>query len=331
MPPSERSFIISRVPFRIPLGGGSTDMPSYYAEHGGFIFAVAIDLYMDIFIKEPIVDDNIHMHYMHYESETSVDDVKHTIGREALRMVGLKDKVLISFKADTPAGTGLGSSGACSVALLKGLSLYTGRSLSNIEAAEQAFVLTQNLKLPDGKQDPYACSIGGFSVLEIAQDGTVDVSKPVISTDTVQRFLDSALLFYTGIRRDSKPILSAQSSASVLEMKHRTKEIGRKVLECFVNGDLDTFGNLLDEHWQVKRGMAEGMTSDMLDAVYVAARAGGALGGKILGAGGGGYFLLYCPTVESRQSVREAMKQFNLREVHFGVDDQGARASIFKF
>src|SRR3989344_3397199 len=161
MPPSERSFIISRVPFRIPLGGGSTDMPSYYTKHGGFIFAAAIDLYMDIFIKEPIVDDNIHMHYLHYESETSVDDVKHTIGREALRMVGLKDKVLISFKADTPAGTGLGSSDACSV--------------------------------------------GGFSVLEISQDGTVEVSKPTISPETIQRFLDSTLLFYTGIRRDSKP------------------------------------------------------------------------------------------------------------------------------
>src|SRR3989344_614131 len=173
-------IILSRTPFRLTLGGGSTDLPSYYEKYGGFIFAMTINMYMDILIKKPASDDNIHIQYMKYEVESSVDHVRHTIGREALKMTGIKNKVLISFTADTPAGTGLGSSGACAVGLLKGLSLYQGKDIDNIEAAAQAFVLTRNLNLPDGKQDPYICALGGFAVLEIAPDGSVNIIRPNI-------------------------------------------------------------------------------------------------------------------------------------------------------
>ena len=189
----ELPVIFSRVPFRLSLGGGSTDMPSYYGKHGGFIFAAAIKMYMDIFIKKTVSDDYIHMHYTKYEFETSADTVKHTIGREALRMTGVKNGVLLSFSADTPAGTGLGSSGACAVALLKGLSAYQGRGMGNREAAEQSFQLTQNLGLPDGVQDPYVCALGGFVVLDIETNGNVKVLKPLIASDVVRRFCENSL------------------------------------------------------------------------------------------------------------------------------------------
>ncbi|MEK9183896.1 MAG: galactokinase, partial [Patescibacteria group bacterium] len=230
-------IILSRTPFRLPLGGGSTDMPSYYEKYGGFIFAVTIDLYMDIFIKKPLSDDFVHMHYMKSESVLTADEVKHTIGREALKMSGIKNSILIFFAADTPSGTGLGSSGACSVGLIKGLSLYKEVEINNLEVAEQSFVLTQNLGLPDGKQDPYVCALGGFVVLEIDNDGKVAVIRPDIAPEIINRFFGNTLFFYTGVRRDSEPILAAQDKERVLNLKHKTKEIGRQIYQCFISGD----------------------------------------------------------------------------------------------
>ncbi len=324
-------IILSRTPFRLPLGGGSTDMPSYYEKYGGFIFAVSINMYMDILIKKPLSDDYVHMHYTQYESESSADNIRHTLGKEALRMIGIKNGISVSFKADTPSGTGLGSSGACSVGLLKGLSLYKGMEMGNLEAAEQSFVLTQNLGLPDGKQDPYACALGGFSVLNISTNGETEVIKPNIAKETTDRFFKNCLFFYTGIRRNSKSLLSAQNNERVLELKHRTKKIGQDIYQCFLRGDLDKFGSLLDEHWQVKKLMLSGMSNEWLNDVYEAAKKAGAFGGKIMGAGGGGYFMFYCPTEEIRQSVRQALRGFDMREMNFDIDEQGARTKTIHF
>jgi len=321
-------IILSRVPFRLPLGGGSTDLPSYYEKYGGFIFATTINLYMDVLIKEPIVDDYIHMQYMKYEFESSIENIKHTIGREAIRMNGITNKILVSFTADTPSGTGLGSSGACSVALLKGLSRFKGRELSNTEAAEQSFRLTQNLGLPDGKQDPYACALGGFVVLDIQKNGTVVVRRPAISPETARMFVRNTLLFYTGIRRNSKPLLTTQNTRQAMELKHRIKDIGKKVHASFCAGDLDAFGRLLDEHWLLKKSMSSGMSSDWLNEIYAAAKKAGALGGKIMGAGGGGYFMFYCPTPVIRSAVRDALRRINLREVRYAIDTKGARTKV---
>ncbi|MEK7646892.1 MAG: galactokinase [Patescibacteria group bacterium] len=325
MPPS---IILSRTPFRLPLGGGSTDLPSYYEKYGGFIFAAAINMYMDIVIKKPLSDDHVHMQYMQYEYEPSADRIKHTIGREALRMMGIENKVLVSFTADTPAGTGLGSSGACSVGLLKGLSLYKGREISNLVAAEQSFVLTQNLGLPDGKQDPYACALGGFMVLDIGQDGQVTVRRPAIKPETAEAFWQNTLFYYTGIRRNSKSLLDAQSHKRVLELKHRTKHIGQDILMAFERGALDDFGRLLDEHWNIKKEISVNMTNEWLDVVYAAAKTAGALGGKIMGAGGGGYFMFYCRSEDDKQSVRRALADFGMREMNLRIDDQGARTTV---
>lgn len=321
-------IILSRVPFRLPLGGGSTDLPSYYEKYGGFIFATTINLYMDVLIKEPVVDDYIHMQYMKYEFESSIENIKHTIGREAIRMNGISDKILISFTADTPSGTGLGSSGACSVALLKGISCFKGRELSNREAAEQSFCLTQNLELPDGKQDPYACALGGFVVLEIHKNGTVVVKRPPISPQTARRFVKNTLLFYTGVRRDSKPLLTVQNTRQAMELKHQIKDIGRNVHASFCAGDLDAFGRLLDDHWRLKKSMSSGMSSDWLDEIYAVAKKAGALGGKIMGAGGGGYFMFYCPTPAIQHAVRDTLRKLNLREVQYAIDTKGARTKV---
>lgn len=318
-------IILSRTPFRLSLGGGSTDLPSYYERYGGFIFAVAINMYMDIFIKKPVTDDLVHMHYLKYESEASADKIKHTIGREALKMTGVKDRVLVSFNADTPAGTGLGSSGACAVGLLKGLAVFKGKKMTNLEAAEKSFELTQNLGLPDGKQDPYICALGGFTVLEIAKSGRVKIIKPKIADKTRDKFLKNTLLFYTGVHRESAPILKAQNIQKTLELKHQTKKIGQEVYKCFLKNDLDRFGELMDEHWRIKKSMSSSMSNDKFDDIYELAKKAGASGGKIIGAGGGGYFMFYCPTPSAGQQVRRVLKKFNLREMNFGIDERGAR------
>ena len=319
------TFILSRTPFRLPLGGGSTDLPSYYEKYGGFIFAVSINLYMDIIIKRPVVDDLIHLHYASHEAEEGVENIKHNLAREALKAMDVKNRISISFKSDTPAGTGLGSSGACAVGLFKGLALYQGREMSNLEAAERSFALTEKLKLPDGKQDPYSCALGGFTVLEIAADGTVQPAKPQIDDDTIDKFFKQALFFYTGINRDSHPLLAAQNEERVLALKHQTKTIGRQIYQSFLKGDLDQFGHLLDEHWQIKKSMSGGMSSPRLDEVYQAARTAGALGGKILGAGGGGYFMFYCSSMQIQDQVRRTLNKYNLREIKLAIDKIGSR------
>jgi D-glycero-alpha-D-manno-heptose-7-phosphate kinase len=183
-------LILSRVPFRLPLGGGSTDLPSYYRKHGGFIFAAAIDLYMDVLIKQTRSDDLINVHYKSFEGVSAVEEVQHPFAREALKTTGLTKGISISFKADTPAGTGLGSSGACAVALLKGLSRYAGKEMSPRKAATEAFAITRRLGLPDGMQDPYVCAYGGFTVLRIGRDGIVRVERPHIARATIDEFFD---------------------------------------------------------------------------------------------------------------------------------------------
>src|SRR3989344_4422843 len=274
--------IFSRVPFRIPLGGGSTDLPSYYSKYGGFIFSVAINMYMDLFIKEPRTDDFIHVHYREFEAVRKVEDVKHDLAREALRTLKISNKVAISFKADTPAGTGLGSSGACAVALLKGLHLYkTGKDLPNIRVAK-----------------------------------------------TVKDFFDHTLFFYTGINRYSTPILNTQSEKRVLELKHITKDIGRQIYNAFSDNDLDTFGSLMDEHWKIKKQMSGQMSNPIFDDIYKAAKEAGALGGKIMGAGGGGYFMFYCPSNDAKKRVRRTLIRTNMREMKWNLEKKGARTKV---
>ena len=295
------------------------------------MFGVAINLYMDILIKNTKSDNLIHVHYRQFESVDHPKKVEHELAREALLALGIRDSVAISFKADTPAGTGLGSSGACTVALLKGLSVFSGNEISNKIAAEKSFFITQKLGLPDGPQDPYLCSVGGFTVLNIDKDGEIEIIKPRIKKEISKNFFDNTLFFYTGVKRDSSKILAAQDHKKALELKHQTKNIGLEIYKSFETGNLESFGPLLDEHWKIKKEMSGNISNPVFDGIYNKAKRAGALGGKIMGAGGGGYFMFYCGSKKSKDNVRQALKSFGMKEMFFDADLLGARHKIISF
>ena len=293
-------MIVVRTPFRIPLGGGSTDLPSYYSQHGGFIFAASINLYLYITVTRPPVDDLIRFKYSQSEEVNSLDELRHNLGREALRAHGITGGIEVASVADVPQGAGLGSSGSYMVGLLHALHALKGNTPTKEELAHEACHLTMNvLKFPDGKQDPYATALGGFPLFEIEKNGTVNVMDADISSETTRQFEENSLLFYTGALRGSKDILAEQNQKTtagdqnMIEQKHKTKEIGKKILDAFRRGALSEFGSLLDEHWRVKKQMSQKMSSGRFDAIYETAKSAGALGGKLLGAGGGGFFLFY--------------------------------------
>ena len=321
-------MIITRTPLRVSLGGGSTDLPSYYERFGGFIFGVAIRMYFDVFVRILRFDRRIHFQYSSYEAVDSMGELKHNIGREVLRLVDWGGGVDVTFKSDTPVGTGLGSSGSCAVGLLNALTVFQQDPRSPQELAEMSFQITQNLGWSDGKQDPYLAALGGFTVLRIAEDGQVRIERPSIKPSTVEMFSRRCLLFYTGTRRDSNEVLKDQNKRKVLELKHKTKRIGEFILAAFEGGDLDRFGELMHEHWRVKREMSVLISSRDFDDVYNLARSSGASGGKLLGAGGGGYFLFYCPTEGSREGVRVSISNIGLVEVPLEVDCVGTRVLL---
>ena len=323
--------MIARTPFRISLGGGSTDLPSYSRAHGGFIFGFAINMHIDVMVRRPVIYDRIDLQYRQFESVTSLDQIKHPIGREALKMLGIDRAISIYFKSDTPIGTGLGGSGSCAVGLLNALWHHKGvLAKKQQELAEEAFQITQRLDLPDGKQDPYIGALGGFVVMEIAPDDTVTWHRPDIDEDTIQKFLDQSLFFYTGIRRESEDILRAQGAKPV-ELKHRTKAIGRQTLDAFLRGNLDDLGPLMNEHWHLKKEMSEKITAPEIDQAYEFAMANGACGGKLVGAGGGGYLLFYCNDVEDKLHLADAVSAAGMTVIPIQVDYRGAQVKSIQF
>lgn len=328
-------MIISRTPFRLSLGGGSTDLPSYYSKHGGFIFAVALNLYFDVIIRKIHFDDSIGFRYSQTERVKSWKDLKHEIGRKAFEIVNWNEGVGIdvAFTAEALAGTGLGSSASFTVGLLNALYAFKGQQVEQQDLAEKAFEITQNLGWSDGKQDPYVAALGGFIVLEIAADGKVTILRPKISPATIDLFTKNTTFWYTGEKRrgSSDDILKIQNDRRVLELKHKTKEIGRKILASFESGNLSKFGRLMDEHWQIKREMSGKISGQKFDQLYELAKANGALGGKLIGAGGGGYFIFYCDDSRSKENVISALKKAKLRMIPLGIDYEGTRVSNFHF
>lgn len=324
-------MILIRTPFRLSLGGGSTDLPAYYERYGGFIFAVTINLYMYVGINRPPTDDLIRLKYRESEEVTQVGDLKHSLTRVALQHIGVERMVDIFSVADIPDGTGLGSSATFLVGLLNALHTLQGDNLSRRHLAEEAFELaTQNVGLPDGKQDFYLASFGNFCVLEIAPNGAVAVANANITHQLQKEFERRTLLFYTGVRRSSFGFLRQQQidienkENKEINAKHRIKEIGRKILYAFENHNLDKFGQLLDEHWQVKRSSSTQMSNDVYDTIYKKIKKHGALGGKIVGAGGGGFFMVFCQE-GAQEAVRNIFKEYHYREVEFQVDSAGTK------
>jgi D-glycero-alpha-D-manno-heptose-7-phosphate kinase len=325
-------MIISRAPVRISLGGGGTDLPSYYKKFGGFLVAAAIDKYIFISINKRFVS-SIRLSYSETEIVDSVDQIKHRIFREALRLLGIANQVEIVSIADVPSNCGLGSSSAFTVSLLNGLHAYKREFVSLKDLAEEACRLEiEILGEPIGKQDQYLSAIGGLCSLTFEKSGEVIVEPLQLAADKLMDLENNISLFYTGVERRASEILSSQNvrtktnDDAVLSTLHKIKEIGLDSRRALERGDLDEFGALLDFHWQVKKTLSGKISSPRFDEVYETARRAGALGGKIMGAGGGGFFMFYSQNKKGR--LIEALGHLGLSYTPFRFDFEGAKILV---
>jgi D-glycero-alpha-D-manno-heptose-7-phosphate kinase len=322
-------MIITRSPLRVSLGGGGTDLPSYYREHGGFLVAAAIDKYVYITLHQTFVQELI-IKYSKLERVATIDEIEHPIIREALRFVGVTNPHLeLTSMADIPAGTGLGSSGSFTTALLKALHAYKRNIIHPAElAAEACAIELDRLGEPIGKQDQYAAAIGGITAFTFHQDGRVEYRPVRLSEETHFSLEDNLLLFFTGYSRSASAILkdqddrSKQNDRAILENLHFTKELGFKSLDALEAGHLDEFARLMDRHWQEKKTRSGGMSNPQINDWYDHARANGALGGKLIGAGGGGFLMFYAA---DKTKLRHAMREKGLQEVRFRFDFEGTK------
>ncbi len=327
-------MILSRAPFRLSLGGGGTDLPSYYSDHGGFILSAAINKYLYIYVNRPAADDFIRVKYSRYEQVRSPEEIQHDLVRPALKLLKLTTGLEIASMADVPDGTGLGSSGAYLVALLIALYEFKREKVPTQALAEMACYIEMELAgHPVGKHDHYLAAFGGITCLEIGKDGRVHVSPLDVSLSTVEELRTNVLLFFTGITRHSTEILQLQDletrrgDATVLDSLHRTKELGYRIKETLEQGDPERFGLLLDEHWQNKLRRPGKISNPEIDRWYRIAKENNALGGKIMGAGGGGFFMFYCPN-SHKVRLRQALTAAGLREMPYDFDFEGAKVLV---
>lgn len=323
-------MIVSRAPVRFSLGGGGTDLPAYYREHGGFVVSAAIDKYVYVTANKRFYPD-IRLAYSKVEIAKHVDAIEHPIFREALRLTGVTSGIELGSVADVPANSGLGSSSTFTVALLNALHTFRHQFLSSAELAEEACEIEMvRLGEPVGKQDQYMAAFGNLSTLTIAKDGVVTVAPLAVAEEVLDELSQNLVVFYTGVQRPASLVLGEQVANVVAkrpattESMHRIKELGYEVVRLLAAGDVDRFGELLHEHWTQKRRIAASMTDPSLDEHYEAARAAGAIGGKLMGAGGGGFFMFYARPAERRLLV-ETMTARGLRHLRFRFERDGAR------
>jgi D-glycero-alpha-D-manno-heptose-7-phosphate kinase len=323
-------MIITRTPFRMTLGGGGTDLPSFYREHGGYILAVAIDKYMFLNVNTPIVDDKIRVRYTSSEMADHVEQVKHTLAREALRHFSISSGIEIVSIADIPAGTGLGSSSSYLVGLLNALhALLQDQATPQKLAEEACHIEIEVLNKPIGKQDQYMAAFGGLTALDIDPSGKVRVTRLGLDVDLLESLESNILMFFTNEMRDATGILKKQDEATrtkdhtVVQSLREIKYIGLEISDAISKGNLHRFGELLDVHWQSKKRLSEGISNPQIDAWYELAKKNGAIGGKISGAGGGGFLMLYCE--ENKARLREVLRGAGLRELKFRFDFEGSK------
>ncbi|KPJ56636.1 hypothetical protein AMJ49_04425 [Parcubacteria bacterium DG_74_2] len=329
-------MIIVRAPVRIPIGGGGTDLPSYYSLYGGEWISVAINRYVYVVLHIRF-DDTLKMSYSKTEEVKNPEEIQHPIIRESLKLLGINGGVEIASFADVPSNTGLGSSGSFTVALLTALHAYLQATVKKDlpprkEIAEQACHIAMNLlKEPSGKQDEYIAAYGGLTSFLASPDGEVEVDllhPRKISPETVKELENNLLMFYTGIRRKSSQVLKFQDEATqkgekeIIKNLHRVKEIGREIKTALANSNFSQFGKLLDLHWQekIKR---KGTSDSRINRWYERAKENGAIGGKLMGAGGGGFFLFYCEN--ERERLRKAMAGIGFKEKPFHFDLEGVK------
>lgn len=322
-------MIIARSPLRISLGGGGTDLPSYYQEHEGFLVAGAIDRYVYVAIIRPFIE-GIYLKYSKFEHKERVDEIEHPIIREALRLMEPDPpRIEVTTLADIPSGTGLGSSGSFTTALLKALHAHYRRHVLPTELAEMACDIEMNkLGEPVGKQDQYIAAYGGLTCFHFARDGKVTATPLRIDDKRVLELEDNLLLFFTGFARRAGSILEEQNKrskdgdAEMIDNLHFVKDLGYRSKAALEAGRLDEFGALMHEHWEHKRKRSKGMSNPQIDEWYELGRRNGALGGKLVGAGGGGFLMFY---TEDRTRLRHAMEEAGLDEVRYHFDFDGTK------
>src|SRR5258708_21717909 len=325
-------MIITRSPLRISLGGGGTDLPSYYREHSGFLISAAIDKYVYITIHQTFAEELI-IKYSKMEHVSTVAEVQHPIIREALQMMQIESPHLeISSLADIPAGTGLGSSGSFTTALLKALHTYKRGYIHPSELAAQACEIEiDRLKEPIGKQDQYIAAYGGLTCFRFLPNDQVEAWPLSISSETLYTLEDNLLLFFTGFTRSASSILkeqddkSKQSDSDMVGNLHYVKDMGKKIKEALECGKLNEFAELMNVHWEHKKKRSGNMSNSQIDTWYDLARENGALGGKLIGAGGGGFLMFYA---EDKVRLRRAMAETGLKEVRFRFDFEGTKVII---
>lgn len=322
-------MIIVRSPLRISLGGGGTDLPSYYTKFGGYFISAAINKYIYITLNDNFSDQLI----VKYSKMEKIDDsnkIEHPILREAFALTKTKGIGLeLCSMADIPSGTGLGSSSSFTVAVLKALHVHNHNIISTHDLAEQACDIEINrLQEPIGKQDQFISAYGGITEFDINTNGKVTVNPVPLSNDTLNDLTENLLLFFTGYSRSASHILKEQDQKSknsdedMFKNLHYVKQIGVQSYKAFTSGNLIDFANLMNEHWQYKKSRSNNMSNSHINEWYDLALKNGALGGKLIGAGGGGFLMFYA---ENKKLLRKVMREAGLTEVHFTFDFEGAK------
>jgi len=324
-------MIITRTPLRISIGGGGTDLPSYYSRYGGFFISAAIDRYVYISLHRTF-QRNFIIKYSKLETTERVEDIQHPIVREIFKLHQVEPQYEMVSMADIPAGTGLGSSGSFNVGLLRAVYAEKREHIPTQGLAEEACkVEIELLKEPVGKQDQYIAAFGGITCFEIDKGGQVQVSPLRITRETLQDLEENLLLFFTGYSRSASQVLSDQKTRSetddkkMLDNLHFTKELGFSIKKALEQGKTADFAAMMHEHWLHKKQRSSGISNSKINDWYDMAYANGALGGKLIGAGGGGFLMFYC---KDKAQVRKIMHQEGLAEVPFSFDFEGSKVLV---
>jgi D-glycero-alpha-D-manno-heptose-7-phosphate kinase len=325
-------MVIARSPLRITLGGGGTDVPSYYREHGGFLISAAIDKYVFVTVTRPFIP-GIFLKYSKTEHVEECDDVQHPIIREALKILGFKaPQIEVTTLADIPAGTGLGSSGSFTTSLLMALHAFNRKHIEANQLARMACEIElDRLKEPIGKQDQYISAYGGVTCFWFHPDENVQVEPLAIKADKLHELEDNLLLFFTGFSRSASSVLQDQATrtreadTSMIQNLHYVRELGVMSKKLLESGNIAEFGALMHEQWENKKKRSLGMTNSRINEWYDLGRQNGAIGGKLVGAGGGGFLMFYA---EDRSRLRRALTTAGLQEVRFHFDFEGAKTLL---
>ena len=326
-------MILSRAPVRITLGGGGTDLKSYYSKYGGFVITAAVDRYCSILASKRFYD-SIRLSYSQMEIRDNVDQIEHRIFREALKFTGIEKGVELHSVSDVPANSGLGSSSSFTVALLNALHAYKREFITQKQLAEEAcYIEIDVLREPIGKQDQYIAAFGDITCLTFEKNGETIVEPLRISDEALDQLESNLVFFFTGKERSSSEILSEQDEKSkvddpkVTQNLHQIKEIGLQTRKHLERGDVNALGELFHAHWEIKKKRSQKMSDPFIDECYEVARKNGAIGGKIIGAGGGGFFMFYCNNSD-KPKLSHAMKEIGLKPVRFHFDFEGAKILV---